>query len=117
MSILGDRDAMPDPAFYRECIEKSFSELLSAAKSSQAETKKQPAVAKKAVKSAANSVAKTPTRAQGLRQQVRQRKRQLSAVQNPRSQRRSKSRLLKKQKAPRQQNPHHLQRKMRTMVM
>jgi len=65
MSILGDRDAMPDPAFYRECIEKSFTELLSAAKSSQAETKKQPAVAKKAVKSAANSVAKTPTRAQG----------------------------------------------------
>ncbi|CAA0087546.1 Putative diacyglycerol O-acyltransferase [Zhongshania aliphaticivorans] len=32
MSILGDRDAMPDPAFYRECIEKAFSELLAAVK-------------------------------------------------------------------------------------
>ncbi|MBW2941654.1 WS/DGAT/MGAT family O-acyltransferase [Zhongshania aquimaris] len=64
MSILGDRDAMPDPAFYRECIEKSFTELLSAAKSSQSE-KKQPAVAKKAVKSAASSVTKTSSRVQG----------------------------------------------------
>lgn len=32
MSILGDRNAMPDPAFYRECIEQSFDELLAAAK-------------------------------------------------------------------------------------
>lgn len=34
MSILGDRNAMPDPAFYRECIEQSFDELLAAAKNS-----------------------------------------------------------------------------------
>jgi hypothetical protein len=38
LSILGDRDSMPDPAFYRECIEKSFNELLAAAKARQAES-------------------------------------------------------------------------------
>ncbi|WP_269620105.1 wax ester/triacylglycerol synthase family O-acyltransferase [Zhongshania sp. BJYM1] len=32
MSILGDREAMPDPAFYRECIEKAFAELLAEVK-------------------------------------------------------------------------------------
>jgi diacylglycerol O-acyltransferase len=33
LSIVGDRNSMPDPAFYRECIERSFAELLAAAKS------------------------------------------------------------------------------------
>lgn len=32
LSILGDRSSMPDPAFYRECVEASFAELLEAAK-------------------------------------------------------------------------------------
>jgi hypothetical protein len=35
LSIVGDRNSMPDPAFYRECIEKSFHELLAAAKASE----------------------------------------------------------------------------------
>ena len=38
LSILGDRDSMPDPAFYRDCVEKSFNELLAAAKAKQAES-------------------------------------------------------------------------------
>jgi diacylglycerol O-acyltransferase len=40
LSIVGDRNSMPDPAFYRECIERSFVELLAAAKS---QTKVRPA--------------------------------------------------------------------------
>ena len=44
MSILGDRDSMPDPAFYRECVEKAFQELLDAVK---ADISKQEAEAKK----------------------------------------------------------------------
>lgn len=35
LSIIGDRESMPDPAFYRECIEKSFAELVAAAKASK----------------------------------------------------------------------------------
>jgi hypothetical protein len=31
ISIVADRDIMPDPSFYRECLEKSFSELKAAA--------------------------------------------------------------------------------------
>lgn len=31
ITILGDRDIMPDPSFYRECLEKSFQELKTAA--------------------------------------------------------------------------------------
>ena len=31
ITILGDRDIMPDPSFYRECLEKSFAELKAAA--------------------------------------------------------------------------------------
>ncbi|HQQ75183.1 MAG TPA: WS/DGAT domain-containing protein, partial [Pseudomonadales bacterium] len=31
ISIVGDRNIMPDPSFYRECLEKSFNELKSAA--------------------------------------------------------------------------------------
>lgn len=31
VTILGDRDIMPDPSFYRECLEKSFEELKAAA--------------------------------------------------------------------------------------
>lgn len=62
MSIVGDRDSMPDPAFYRECIEKSFAELLAAAKS---QTKAKPADVKsaelkKSAKSSATSAKKTP---------------------------------------------------------
>jgi diacylglycerol O-acyltransferase len=30
VTIVGDRDIMPDPAFYRECIDKSFNELKAA---------------------------------------------------------------------------------------
>lgn len=44
MSILGDRDSMPDPAFYRECVEKAFADLLAAVK---ADIAKQEAEAKK----------------------------------------------------------------------
>jgi diacylglycerol O-acyltransferase len=35
LSIVGDRNSMPDPAFYRDCIEKSCHELLAAAKASE----------------------------------------------------------------------------------
>lgn len=31
ISIVGDRDMIPDPSFYRECLEKSFAELKAAA--------------------------------------------------------------------------------------
>jgi hypothetical protein len=31
ISIIADRDIMPDPSFYRECLEKSFKELKAAA--------------------------------------------------------------------------------------
>jgi hypothetical protein len=31
ISIIGDRDIMPDPSFYRECLEKSFAKLKAAA--------------------------------------------------------------------------------------
>lgn len=37
LSILGDRSSMPDPAFYRECVEASFAELHEAAQKLQAE--------------------------------------------------------------------------------
>lgn len=65
MSILGDRDSMPDPAFYRECVEKAFQELLDAVKTDiskqEAEAKKpkarDKAPAKKAVKKSANGAA------------------------------------------------------------
>ena len=30
MSVLADREHMPDPAFYRECLEESFAELRDA---------------------------------------------------------------------------------------
>ncbi|MEX1665634.1 wax ester/triacylglycerol synthase family O-acyltransferase [Zhongshania arctica] len=67
MSIVGDRDSMPDPAFYRECIERSFAELLAAAKSqSNAKTAdatadvKTPEV-KKTAKSSTTSAGKKAT--------------------------------------------------------
>jgi len=71
MSILGDRDSMPDPAFYRECVEKAFQELLDAVKADiskqEAEAKKpkarKKAPAKKAVKKAGSgAVAKAPVK-------------------------------------------------------
>ena len=31
VSIVADRNIMPDPGFYRECLEKSFDELKAAA--------------------------------------------------------------------------------------
>ncbi|HNN87317.1 MAG TPA: WS/DGAT domain-containing protein, partial [Pseudomonadales bacterium] len=31
ISILGDRESMPDPNFYRECLEKSMIDLKTAA--------------------------------------------------------------------------------------
>lgn len=31
ITIVGDREIMPDPSFYRECLEKSFAELKAAA--------------------------------------------------------------------------------------
>ncbi len=34
VTFLADRDIVPDPEFYRECLERSFQELLSAASSS-----------------------------------------------------------------------------------
>ena len=84
MSILGDRNAMPDPAFYRECIEQSFDELLaaakkmantgSAAKPASAPAKRSAAkssVAKKAASSSASSVsAKKPTVTQAVKKPV-----------------------------------------------
>jgi hypothetical protein len=30
ISIVADRNIMPDPSFYRECLEKSFNELKTA---------------------------------------------------------------------------------------
>jgi hypothetical protein len=68
MSIVGDRGSMPDPAFYRECIEKSFAELLTAAKNAQSQPEAKtsdtkvngkPAAAKKSSKSSATSTSKS----------------------------------------------------------
>ena len=84
MSILGDRNAMPDPAFYRECIEQSFDELLAAAKNiantdSAAKPTSAPAkrsaakssVAKKAASSSASSAsAKKPAVTQAVKKPV-----------------------------------------------
>ncbi|POP52343.1 WS/DGAT/MGAT family O-acyltransferase [Zhongshania marina] len=88
MSILGDRNAMPDPAFYRECIEQSFDELLAAAKNiantgSAAKSNSTPApapakrsaakssVAKKAASSSASSAsAKKPAVTQAVKKPV-----------------------------------------------
>ncbi|MDX1504358.1 MAG: wax ester/triacylglycerol synthase family O-acyltransferase [Spongiibacter sp.] len=68
LSVLGDRESMPDPAFYRECIEKSFKELHEAslklasnAKASEAEKAQKTAPAKSASKAKATP-AKTPVR-------------------------------------------------------
>jgi WS/DGAT/MGAT family acyltransferase len=67
MSILGDRNAMPDPAFYRECIEQSFDELLAAAKNiantgSTAKPASAPAKRSAAKSSVAKKAASSPAR-------------------------------------------------------
>lgn len=59
MSILGDRDSMPDPAFYRQCVEESFAELLAAVK---AEAEADAVKAKKPAAKRAASKAKAPVR-------------------------------------------------------
>jgi diacylglycerol O-acyltransferase len=59
MSILGDRDSIPDPSFYIECLRESYAELLSAVE--KAAVKKAPV--KKTAKSkspARKSAAKKP---------------------------------------------------------
>jgi diacylglycerol O-acyltransferase len=67
MSILGDRNVMPDPAFYRECIEQSFDELLAAAKNiantdSAAKPASAPAKRSAAKSSVAKKAASSPAR-------------------------------------------------------
>lgn len=65
LSILGDRSSMPDPAFYRECVEDAFAELHEAAKQLQASSEKSGAAASKArsatAKSSPTRKANTPT--------------------------------------------------------
>ncbi len=50
LSVLANREAMPDPALYRRCLEESYAELLAAVK---------PAAAKPAAKAPARR--KKPT--------------------------------------------------------
>ena len=58
IAVLADRDQMPDPAFYRECLEASFAELQKAivgdpkAKAKAKEKSKPRAAAKKKAASA-----------------------------------------------------------------
>ncbi|WP_234026833.1 wax ester/triacylglycerol synthase family O-acyltransferase [Erythrobacter sp. HKB08] len=63
ISFTADREMMPDPEFYVECIEKSFEELkAAAAKAADPKTKKKPAAKAKAPakrKPAAKAAAKT----------------------------------------------------------
>ncbi len=77
MSILGDRDSMPDPAFYRECVEKAFSDLLDAVKKDKAskekadkaavKTRKKATVKKAAVKKSRYCFARQSTGQKGAR--------------------------------------------------
>ena len=60
MSILGDRDSMPDPAFYRECAEKAFAELLDAVKA--AEKAEAEAAKAKPARKRTSSKSKAPVR-------------------------------------------------------
>ncbi len=41
LSFLADRDAMPDPAFYRECLTSAFDDLLAEAKVAQTKMERQ----------------------------------------------------------------------------
>lgn len=55
MSVLGNRDIMPDPSFYMECLKESYAELMSAIKGTEASNakpaaKKAPAKKKTAAK-------------------------------------------------------------------
>ncbi|VAV90311.1 hypothetical protein MNBD_ALPHA04-1121, partial [hydrothermal vent metagenome] len=47
LTFLADREIMPDPQFYRECIEKSFAELMKANPTKKAGAKKKAAPKKK----------------------------------------------------------------------
>jgi len=49
LTFLADREIMPDPEFYRECIEKSFAELMKAKPTREVKAKK-PATKKKTAK-------------------------------------------------------------------
>lgn len=57
LTFLADREIMPDPEFYRECIEQSFEDLMKAQPTEKAETKK-PAAKKPAAKRKAASKGK-----------------------------------------------------------
>lgn len=63
MSVLGDRDSIPDPAFYIECLNESYNELLAAIrKLSGTAAPKKPAAAKSApAKKAASAKKKAKT--------------------------------------------------------
>ncbi len=50
MSVLADRECMPDPAFYMECLNASFDELQSAIRGSQKKPQRKSAAKKKAPK-------------------------------------------------------------------
>ena len=53
LTFLADREIMPDPEFYRECIEKSFADLMKATPTKTAKAKKAPAKKKAAKKKTA----------------------------------------------------------------
>ena len=68
LSFLADRDIMPDPEFYRECIEKSFADLMTASptkkdgdrtsRKKKAPAKKKKSTSKKSLKKKAAPKAK-----------------------------------------------------------
>ncbi len=63
MSILGDRDSMPDPAFYRQCAEEAFADLLAAVKAAEkADAEAAEAAKKKPAPKRAAGKAKAPVR-------------------------------------------------------
>ncbi len=50
LTFLADREIMPDPEFYRECIEQSFADLMKAKPTAETKAKSKPSPKKKAVK-------------------------------------------------------------------
>lgn len=62
LSFLADRDLMPDPAFYRECLNSAYQDLLAEARTAQAKIDKQSAAKSAAPKKAAAKKA-TPKKA------------------------------------------------------
>ncbi len=60
MSILGDRDTIPDPAFYMDCLRESYDELLTAVAGKKIAATKKPAPKKKSTARKAAAKKKAP---------------------------------------------------------